>query len=421
MVFKNPLEEQLRQWGKGKRQMPASALGMKEKVLNIVKTPQTTLSIPKSRRLYFGFLSGVAAIVLVFVSAEVLRQNYRDSMSVATIAGTGAPHYFSSCGGGECDLAASSVLGIGGSAGEEINIDYGSETGLGVSDIHMSHPIMAKVVDLVSQYQDGVGEIQDTREFLQYGYHAEIKTRKVEEVTGRLQTIVRGYGGRLDGISINQKFGSIYFVVPKSSLDAFKNEVKSLVNYRFYTESINANNLLSQKVEIEKSTDSANESLAATEQELALLNKNHNRATADWQKQLAVIANSINNLQRENTTSTARQQQIDKELNRLYSVQSNIQKQFSNENQQYKSQKFYIEGRIKDAQSQLSNLEKQDEELQNTVETVQGSIEVEWVSVFDVIKIYMPHFWTWIIGLCILVLIFNYYSKQRVINIENRD
>jgi hypothetical protein len=397
MFFRNPLEGKLRQWGKSQQQMPGNAEVLKTTVLNILKTPpaSTKFKYPKSYLLVF---SGAMVVLLIFV-----RQYYVRSTQVTTYS-----HFDNST---QVSYAPAAM-----EAGD-LGIEYGAATGLGAQDIRVSHPIAAKVIDLFSAGENEFTPIPDTREFLQYGYNATIKTRKVEEITGRLQTIVRGYGGRIDSISVNEKFGSLYFVVPKASLDAFKNEAKSLVNSRFYTESIQAQNLLPEKVAIEQSTDSASASLVSVQQELATLNKNHSAIFANLQKQLNSVLNSINSLRREYTTSTVRQQQINKELARLYSVQSNIQTQLSSEDQQYKTQKLYFEGRIKDIESQLSNLDEQDQELQNTVETVQGSIEVEWVSVFAVVGMYVPYWWVWLIIICMGALIFNQYSKRRTIDL----
>ncbi|MBP6859694.1 MAG: DUF4349 domain-containing protein [Candidatus Magasanikbacteria bacterium] len=404
MFFRNPLEEQLRKWGKGKQYMPANALDMKNRVFSFVPVVK-----PKPSRFFIGALSGVLAVLLLFVGNEFLK-------SKPTTSVPSAPQYYTGgCGAGEtCDLSAPFMAVADG----ELGIQSGAETGLGASDIRTSHPIVAKVADLFSSAANTPVEIQDTREFLQYGYQANIKTRKVKSITNRLQTIVRGYGGRVDSFSFNDKFGSLHFVIPKSSLDAFKNEVGSLVNYRFYSESIQAQNLLPEKISIEQSTDATNESLYRIQQELTSTTNNHKGVLANLQKQLNSTTNRINTLRREYTTSTVRQEQISAELSGLYSAQASWQRQIAQENQAFNARKIYLEGLITERQSELSNLAQQDKQLVNTVETVQGSIEVEWVRVFTVFGMYVPYWWAWLILLCACALVFNYYSKRRVIWVE---
>lgn len=415
MFFKNPLEKKLRQWAKDVHASPPSAVAMKDKVLNLVRVPNKTAARLQSPRSYFFALSGMAAVLVLLVGMYSYKKMHL--FQVATSGGSYevAPQAMLVGGGGcgagvQCDLSASVQS-------DELGVAYGYETGLGNSN---SDSVLANAVDIVGKVSKEVSSlvapvafVPDTREFLKYEYNASIKSRHVQELTGRLQTVVRGYGGRVDSVSVQKKYGYIYFVVPKSSLDEFKSEVKSLANARFYEESVQGKNLLSEKVVIEKSLDTTNQSLVSWQESLSVLNKEHDGHILYMQKQLNDAASRIAKLRKEITSSTARQKEINAELSRLYAAQAETKKNITGENEYYNSRKFYLEDQIKINQNQLASLVGQDKELQDTVETVQGSIQLQWVSIFEVINIYVPYFWLWIIIIFVLVLLTRHYTKRR--------
>ncbi len=387
--------------------MPPNPSALREKVLASVRPAVTSLPKRKFRWPYFfaASISSVAVLIL-FVGNFLLNQKMAVSGPTAPLQ---QPMTLLDAGGGgyveEESAAAPNVTP------NDLGIQYGEATGLGQKE----SIVLSQARSITQQISGQFTSVQDTREFLKYDYSATIKTRKVEQISSRVQTIVRGHGGRVDNMYVQEKHGYVYFVVPKSSLEAFKNEIKGLVNVRFYIESVRAQNLLPEKVIIEKSTETAKESLASLESALATLTKEHNTRISDLQKQLNGVVASINRLRREVTTSTVRQEEIKRDISRLSAVQQKLQRQMTDENESYDSQKFYLDEKIKNAKSEISDLAEQDQNLQDTVETVQGTIEVEWVSIFEIITLYVPYYWAWIISFCAIALAVNYFSKRRTI------
>lgn len=417
MFFKNPLEKKIRQWGKDAHVLPPSALDMKSKVLDLVKVPNKTVSRLQSPRPYFIALSSMAAVLLLFVGVQLYKKMHLFQVSTSGVAYDTAPQALlvggGGCGGAYCDLSASI---------ESSDPAFMSGKATTLSD--SSNSILVNAVDVIekvsretSSLVAPTASVPDTREFLQYEYNASIKSRHVQELTGRLQTVVRGYGGRVDSVSVQKKYGYIYFVVPKSSFEEFKSEVKSLANARFYEESVRGQNLLPEKVVIEKSLDTTNQSLVSWQESLLALNKEHDGHILYMQKQLNSTASRIAKLRTEVTSSTARQKEISAELSRLYAVQAETQKNIKGENEYYNSRKFYLEDQIKNTQTQIASLVGQDKELQDTVETVQGSIQVQWVSILETINIYVPYFWLWIISICIVIALVHYYGRRRSVEL----
>ena len=417
MFFKNSLEKKLRQWGKEASMLPPNVLDMKSKVLDLVKMPSKTVSRLHQPRPYFIAMSSMAAVLLLFVGVQLYKKIHLFQVSTSGVAYDAAPQAMlvggGGCGGAYCDLSAplesSDLAPVSGKA---TALDDSSNSVL-------SNPVdvVEKVSRETSSLVAPVAFVPDTREFLQYEYNAQIKSRRVPEITGRLQTVVRGYGGRVDSVSVQKKYGYIYFVVPKSSFDDFKSEVKSLVNARFYEESVQGQNLLPEKIVIEQSLDTTNQSLVSWQESLSALSKEHEGHILYMQKQLNSIASRIAKLRMEVTSSTARQKEISTELSRLYAAQAETQKNIKEENEYYNSQKFYLEDQIKITQKQIANLVGQDKELQGAVETVQGSIQLQWVSVFEMINIYVPYFWLWVVSICIVIVLVRYYGKRRSVEL----
>jgi hypothetical protein len=132
--------------------------------------------------------------------------------------------------------------------------------------------------------------ISDAREFLKKDYNATIRTRDVETLTTRVQTMVRGFNGRVDGSSSSEKFGYISFVVPASSLDAFRLEIKSLVPNKLYIEQTSTQNLLPQKQVIEEQRANVSNTLAQLADSRNQLVASHLSRISGLQSRLKAIA-----------------------------------------------------------------------------------------------------------------------------------
>lgn len=247
---------------------------------------------------------------------------------------------------------------------------------------------------------------KDSREYLKVYYRANIQTRKVDLIANRAQTTVRGYGGRIDSSSLNQRSAYISFIVPKKSFEAFKTELKSLVGARFITENLDSQNLLPQKVNIEDQTKTASSSLADYQSQKKNLTDKHNQTMAGYQSQISYYSNQVWNAQQElnQTTSTARQAELRSQISSANANWSRIKKLMDSANSDYNKKAAALDSQIKTQQTQLVSLKTQDTNLIDNVETVQGMISVNWISYGGIVQLYVP-FYRWLIAGAMLIVI----------------
>lgn len=420
MLFKGPLDKQFKNWGKHKQTLPAASAEMKERILQHIKIPVGSVATVKPYRLVWGALSGVLAVLVLFVGANLLKQK-----NLATI---NEQNMYLDCAGGEIcssDFAAENYEANSTAApmaATSVSLKADAEASpsakLALQDVGADRAInaMGTTANMVEGTEISVS---DTREFLKYTYEANIKTRKVAEISNRLQTIVRGYGGRVDIISVWEKSGYITFVIPKASLEGFKNETKGLVNVRFFTENIQAQNLLPEKISKENSIDAITVGVESYVGELKMLTEQHSQSIASLEKKRNAVSANIYKLSREVTTSSIRQEQIKKEIAGLNSAKASWQRQINTEHEQYAASKSYLDERIAMAKSQLELSKHQDLALQEAVETVRGSIQINWVSRVDIFKAYVPFYWVLVVlVVCPIILLVNYFSRRRVVEIK---
>ncbi len=282
------------------------------------------------------------------------------------------------------------------------------------SGLSESEPSTFKKIsrDVVGYFQPTPAS--DTREFLKTDYQATIKTRSVETLGNRIQTIVRGYGGRIDSASIQTRYAYLSFVVPKKTFETFKAEIKTLVPARFMTESIGTQNLLPQKRSIEEQTRAVSENITRIKKDRDALEAQHRTTVASLQRQLRGIVAEIQTLKAEVTTDPSRQKQIAERITILESEQRRLNRNLADENAQYNTKRDTLDAEIKNAEYQRTNLDKQDDTLIENVETVQGSIAIEWISIPKIIGLYMPKDWPSLLFLGFALMAFLSYRRRRI-------
>lgn len=393
MLFtKDNLVQRLREWGAKKRLVPPRNEALKAKVMSEFK-PATAVQLRRPIGFWRLALVGVAlaALVLVINGGGLLPWGFKTEVM-------------------NNDLREASQNY---SVSDELGIQYGVATGLGQSDIKTSLPasILNKVASF-PRYFDPTVPSSDTREFLKTDYHATLKTRQVEKLSTQIRTMVRGYGGRLDNFSSGEKNAYINFVIPESSLEAFRNEFKDLAPARFLTENIGAQNLLPEKKMIESETDSVNKTKIVLEQERQLLMSKHQATANSLKRQLSATAKSIAALKAEIATTTERQQEIAASLARLGARQSQLEKALAQENYQYGNRFNSLDARLKEMDSQLETLGQQDSALIENVETVQGSVNIQWIGIWEIVALYVPASWLVVIFGAIIVFYFLFGRRQ---------
>lgn len=229
--------------------------------------------------------------------------------------------------------------------------------------------------------------ITDTREFLKVYYSAFMRARNVQGLTRRVETTVRGFGGRIDQQSSSQYYGSVSFAVPQSKYDAFRTEVESLVPSRFITTNISSQNLLPQKQSIEEQQKQAGETLA--------------NYRAERQKIITTHSATVQSLQAQLAASTDQ------------GVIASLTQQLANENSSYTALLNTIERRIASAEKMQKALQTQDQELLDNVATVTGTISIEWISLWGIALLYLPGYWIPIL-LAALTLLSLVWDRRRL-------
>ncbi|HOX60967.1 MAG TPA: hypothetical protein PLV72_03105 [Candidatus Magasanikbacteria bacterium] len=353
-------------WGKENRGVSENNNIVKEKVLDSLHS----VASPKVRPSRFLFLkialagcAGVAVVVIFINSRPIMTGESTMSSPAMDYAEDGAINFGLDNVGASTGLAAQREGGM-----------------------------LNKVVNSIGigRYSVGEADITDTREFLKTNYRAEMRTRGVEKMSRQIQTMVRGYEGRVDRMDTNNKYANISFVIPKSSLETFQNELRGMVGVRFFNESMSSNNLLPQKQNIEKNTENNLTGLSDLQTQKKNLTENHDRVVAEWQKEIVGVLRNISELRQEVTTSTARQKIIAEQISGLTARKDYLVQRTNKEKVEFQNQLSLIDSGISITNQTLDNLENQDQKLLADVETVQCSVSVRWISVWEIVNLYVP-------------------------------
>lgn len=210
--------------------------------------------------------------------------------------------------------------------------------------------------------------VTDTREFLKIYYNASMRTRDVPTLTRRVETTVRGYGGRIDNESSAEKYGYVSFALPQAKYDAFRTELESFVGSRFLKVNISSQNLLSQKVSIEEQQKQADKTLADYKTARAKIVSAHTSAVQSLQSKIDA------------TTATS-------------SERASLEQQLARENSSYTRDLSNADANIKYAQDWVKGVQTQDATLLANVATVTGTVSVQWISLSDIVILYLPGYW----------------------------
>jgi len=230
--------------------------------------------------------------------------------------------------------------------------------------------------------------VTDTREFLKIYYNASMQTRDVPSLTRRVETTVRGYDGRIDNESSAEKYGYVSFALPQSKYDAFRTELEGLVGSRFIKVNISSQNLLSQKVSIEEQQKQADTSLADYK--------------ATRQKIVNAHASTLQSLQAKIDATSA-----------TSSERASLEQQLARENDSYARNLSNADANIKYAQNWQKGVQTQDATLLANVATVNGTVSITWISLWDIALLYLPGYWIPTIFAVLALLSFSSDRRRR--------
>ena len=228
----------------------------------------------------------------------------------------------------------------------------------------------------------------DTREFLKVYYNAAMQTRDVQGLTRRVETTVRGYDGRIDAESSSPQYGSVSFVVPQSKYEEFRTELEGLVDSRFLTTNISSQNLLSQKQSIEEQQKQADTSLAGYKTARQNIVNAHAGTVRSLQSQIDADTAQLAVLRAQPQTYD-----IQLQIQNLSNDLSSLQARLAAENASYAVQLKGADANIKYAQDWQKAVQTQDKALLDDVATVNGTVSIRWISLWEMAQLYLPGYW----------------------------
>lgn len=258
-------------------------------------------------------------------------------------------------------------------------------------DSFSTSDVFKSIIPPMPPYGREQSSISDTREFLKIDYNATLRTRNVNDLKNKTEMIIRGFNGRIDSSNGGEKNGYINFVIPKTNLESFRIEIKDLVGTRFYSEQISSQNLLPQKQIIEENQRQTEIKLDNFQSERAQIIGNHNSSIAFYKGEILTKNTEINTLNMEYQYANIwRRAEITNRINQLQTEIEAIQLKIRNENISYQEKLNNINSQIKNTQENLGAIKLQDTNLLDNVATVNGSIYLNWISLWDIADTYIP-------------------------------
>ncbi len=246
----------------------------------------------------------------------------------------------------------------------------------------------------------------DTRELLKVSYGATMRARDVQGLTRRVETTVRGYSGRIDQESSSPQAGYVSFVVPMSKYETFRTELEGLVDSRFLTVNIQSQNMLPQKASIEDQQKQADKTLTSYQTDRRNLVTDHTNTVRSLQSQISSDVQVLATLRAQTPTYD-----IQTQIQTVSDDLASLNTQLANENISYKQQLSNADANIKYAQDWQKAVKTQDQALMDNVATVNGTVSIEWISLWDMAQLYLPGYWIpTIFG---ILTILSYLSDRR--------
>ena len=269
--------------------------------------------------------------------------------------------------------------------------------------------------------QNENGSIADTREFMKVSYSGNIKTRDVKDTARDVRGIIRDMDGRVDSENVSEKYGYINFVIPKSNFDDFRDEIESITHKKLYTENTSSQNLLNQKQNIEQQNSQANTTLSQLQQSQTDLTKKHNQTLASLknelttsQKKIIDVRNQIAATDPPASGDSPYLSELNKQLTIYLSEESQTKQKISTENANYQNQNKSLSEQISNTKNTIKDISTQDKQFTENVETVNGSVSIQWISIWQLTQIFSPIHPVLIIAILLIVIWYILRKKNKV-------
>lgn len=258
---------------------------------------------------------------------------------------------------------------------------------------------------------NGSADITDTREFLKTYFSADIKTRQVPELTRRVEVAVRGFDGRVDETNTSEERGYVRFVVPLEKYEDFRAEIESFVSPRFISITERSENKLGEKQNIEERQESVETDLATLKANRAKAVSAHAAASASLQGQISANDAQSAALAAEETDDSAREAQIASQLSALASSRANLVARLNAENASHAQNLKNIDSQIAYQESSLDQVKEDDTDLMNSIATVEGTVSLDRVSLWEIAQLYLPGYW--IPGIIAIIAVIMFLWERR--------
>ncbi|MEI6810624.1 MAG: hypothetical protein WCK60_01080 [Candidatus Nomurabacteria bacterium] len=286
--------------------------------------------------------------------------------------------------------------------------------------------------NMVSNYYRGdTNTIKDTREFIKKSFNATLKTREVEDISKKVEVLIKGMDGRIDSSNISEQYGNISFVIPKSKLDEFETQLRTYTNKKLYSQNISSQNLLNEKQNLERNQGETKSSITA-------LTTQQKQAETDYEASSKVIKTEINaknnqltsiknNILRKesdlnNATSTIIQSDLSNQLAILRQTEQNLVKNIQiarsnldNLTTTFKLQMSSLGFSLDQQNNTLTNLATQEDTFFDKIETVDGYVSINYVSVWEMVDIYSP------INPIIILLVLAFITRIYFLNKKEKE
>jgi len=352
---KQNINEVFRKWGKEKQELPKDNVSLKEEIL--AKVPFSVdgyrnLNKKKKSLPWFPMAFATMAILVLIGNTGFQRKNYENNAVM--------PFNLSS-----------------------VEMKQTRETSGSYKD-----NLKMKSEDFVHSVQN---VITDTREFLKTNYRATIKTRKIVDMADKIGVMVRGFGGRINSISSGGKTGHISFSIPADQFEMFRSEIKRLTNARLFVEEKSSTNMLPQKQVLEKKYEQVGNSITDSKNEKAQLTKNHSQVVDSYNSRIKGLDEEVRLLQIEwSNVDYNRTLEINSRLTQIQEEENALQTSLATENKNYNNKLNSINQKLKALGNDLENVEQQDENLVDDVSMVDGTIYLEWISLWKLVDMFTP-------------------------------
>ncbi|MDO8424949.1 MAG: hypothetical protein Q7T01_00310 [bacterium] len=367
------LHQRLKQWGEQQRRVPERNDALQAQVLARGAREQVVPDVVRASRVPWLSFALVGAAVLVIVIAprtSMLRTEQSDTAgSMGLSAGSSAPSVAR-----EAPLMPETAMPKSGLD----TVFYGAPEPMLKGG---AYPLQRDV------------PITDTREYLQIGYAATMRVRDVLGIGQRVQTVVRGHGGRIDTLSLNEQYGSVSFALPEDELEALRNELRMLVRTPFLLETFRMENLLPQQQFLEERATGMKESLEELVAKLGELTAAHDRAIGSLSAQLQQTRATLAAARAEEPRTTegvvAKQERV-KQLER---EERRLRDTMTSENRTYDAQRSDMERRKAAQEQSLTENTEQQQDVVDQVATVRATIALRHISAFGVMTTYLAQYW----------------------------